>query len=360
VLQRLLESIDLPSDGANIVAARQLLSKGTPITRNNVQQLTRTLAKLEANAEDDFEAAAYLQANRLPITAATLELTKAMLRDPRALGRQIYSLRTAIGILANVLDPTDVENGMFDETQRLVEHVAEQLSERILIAGESGRSRFVEGLKKLFKDQGTSLEGRIAHILAGRADATDLEDDLRALLSQLVESARAMSDESSGAELRRAADLLRATASELADGLQAQQLMNAAEPDSGSERWLSFQLPFAEGMDDRPRTAELRIASEPGVGIDPNRLRLVFRLELERLKTVEVGIQIAGKRLVCSLASDCAYTLPLLHREFYSLRHALEELGYFVTAPSIKQIDGCDLDKGRDVPNELARIDLRV
>lgn len=364
-LGRLLESLDLPDDEPHLLAARQLLARGLPVTRGNVEQLTRTLARLRATTEADFEAAAYLRANSLPVTASTLELAKATLRDPHALGRQLHTVRTVLAMLADALESSPPMQGQAGgrDAQRLVEQAAQQLSQRILMAEGDDRFRLVESLRRLFKDQGTSLENRLAGVLAGEADLSGLEEDLRALLGRLMEAAQAAGGQArEETELRRAAALLRETAGELADGLQAQQLRNVAEPARGAEQWLSFQLPFSGRPGDYPRTAELRIGREPGKEIDADHLRLVFRLELERLRTVEVRLLIVGKQLTCSLASDSKDSVPLLQGEFGSLEQALEGLGYSVVQAGVSLLaerEGSEAG-GKGVPEQLPRVDFRA
>lgn len=363
-LGRLLESFDLPSDEQHLLAARQLLAWGIPITRENLRQLIRTLAHIGAKTASDFEAAAYLRANNLPITTSTLELASALLEDPHSLGRQLHTLRTVLAMLADALEPSasQLENERVGKMRQLVEQAAQQLSQRILMSEAGDRSRLVESLQRLVKDQGTSLEARLAGVLAGEAEISELEGDLRALLGQLVDTALTVNREGRGdVDLRRAATLLRATATELADGLQAQQLRNVAEPAPGQERWLSFQLPVSVQKEEYPRMAELRIGHEAGDKIDPNRLSLVLRLELEQLKTVEMRMQICGQQISCNLASDREATVPLLQGEFEILRQTLETLGYSVATARFGLLDPKNvLDEVKNSPEQLSRVDYRV
>ncbi|MGI5837860.1 MAG: flagellar hook-length control protein FliK [Chloroflexota bacterium] len=365
-LAKLLESIDLPLDEQHLLAARQLLARGIPITKDNVQRLIRTLAQLGANSEADFEAAAYLRANNLPITGATLELTKAMLRDPNSLGRQLYGLKTALATLADALESCSHqgEQARVGEMRQLVEKAAQQLSQRMVMSEGEDRSRLVVSLRRLFTDQGTSLEARLSKVLAGEIDISELEGDLRALLGRLIDTAQTVAGEGRGdAEIRRAAGLLRATATELADGLQAQQLRNVAEPTAGAAHWLSFQLPVSRSEEGHPRMAELRIGGDASGQIDPNRLNLVLRVDLEQLKRVEIRLQISGQQLFCNLASDRGDTLPLLKDGFDTLRQALDALGYSVISTGFELLDPQDGLADADIkeaPKQLSRIDVRI
>ena len=364
-LARLMESLDLSADDLHLSAARQLLARGLPLTRENVEQLVRTLVRLGATGEEDFQAAVCLRASNLPITASTLELVKATLRAPIDLGRKVHNLRGVLAAVSDALEsaPPAEDDPAGRDVQQLVERAAQQLSRRIVSAEGDDRSRLVDSLQRLFKDQGTSLESWLARVLAGEADLAELEGDFRVLLGRLAEAARSAGSLSHELpELRQNLALLREAVPELADGLLAQQFRNAAEPSAGAERWLSFQLPLADQLGERPRTAELRIGRNPAGGIDPDRVRLVLRLELERLRTVEVRLQIVGKQATCGLASDCEGTLPVLKEHFGSLLQALEGLGYVVARPTFSLLGegGEPSAPTAAVPDSLPRVDFRA
>ncbi len=361
-LARLLDSAGLPDDEIHLFAARALMARGLQLTRESIEGLVRTLSRLGVTAEADFEAATYLKAGGLPITPSTLDLAKAGMRDPNGLGRQLHAVRTLLAMLAEAMEISSLREGLeVREAEQLVERAVRELSQRILLSEGEDRSRLVASLRRLAGDQGTSLEARLAAVMAGKTDARELESDLRVLLGRLVEMAQSIAVQTQEeGELQRLAALLRETVSDLSDGLQAQQLKNAIQ--QGPEQWFSLQLPFSEKPGDYPRAAELRISRKPGREIDPEQVRVVLRLEMERLKTVEVTLQIVGKQLTCSLASDSERAVPLLQGETNSLQSALEGLGYSVAPPSVGLLaqGGEAPSPSREVPDQLLRVDYRV
>ncbi len=188
VLTKLIESYDMPADRPHLYAARQLLARGLPVSRENVEQLTRTLARFGATAEADFQAATYLQASGLPLTRSTLAVIRSSLENPALLGQQVHQLQQTLSWLAELLESLTVEKDLSQgEFRRLVKGAAQQLSQRIVQADGEDRAALVESLRRVFKDQGTSLENRLARVLSGDLDPAELEGDLRFLLTRLAQ-----------------------------------------------------------------------------------------------------------------------------------------------------------------------------
>ncbi len=391
VLARLLGSYELPVDEPNLQAARQLLARGLPLNKESIEQLTRTMARLGASEEMDFQAATYLQANRLPITASTLAVMRAYLESPATVGGRLHQLGRTLASLAELLRALSVEEPLQDEDlQGRVDQAAQQLSERIVAAGGEDRARLVESLRRVFKDQGASAENRLARVLTGSADPAELEGDLRVLLGRLAEmvseatgktempgavaekppAARAISRDGAvlrtllpeSPELRRLLAQLDDLAPELADLIQAQQLKNAGQPRDSSEQWLAFQVPISGTPRQLPQTAELRISRRAGGKIDPQRVRLVLQVELERYQRVELRLDVLGNQVNCHLAGSNEDAVQALRERFPSLQEGLERLGYRVGAAAFGLLSG-EPDPTAvavAVPQRLVQVDLRA
>lgn len=389
VLTKLIESYDLPADRPHLYAARQLLARGLPVSRENVEQLTRTLARLGATAEADFQAATYLQASGLPLTRSTLAVIRSSLENPALLGQQFHQLQQTLSWLAELLESLTVEKRLSQvEFRRLVKGAAQQLSQRIVQADGEDRAALVESLRRVFKDQGTSLENRLARVLSGDLDPAELEGDLRFLLTRLAqmvsadrppvpqrtpeasrvpqESGRVQPEAGRASqespELQRALVHLQRAGPELAEALQVQQLRNSAQPRDPSEQWLAFQVPLSGLQGEPPRTVELCISCRPNRKVDPGGVRLLLRLDLPRLERVEVRLELLGKQIKCHLASSSGASLPVLREEFSSLQGGLERLGYTVGAPGFGMLaaEPDPTEIAVEVPEQLTQIDVRV
>ncbi len=389
VLTKLIESYDLPADRPHLYAARQLLARGLPVSRENVEQLTRTLARLGATAEADFQAATYLQASGLPLTRSTLAVIRSSLENPALLGQQFHQLQQTLSWLAELLESLTVEKHLSQvEFRRLVKGAAQQLSQRIVQADGEDRAALVESLRRVFKDQGTSLENRLARVLSGDLDPAELEGDLRFLLTRLAqmvsadrppvpqrtpeagrvpqESGRVQPEAGRASqespELQRALVHLQRAGPELAEALQVQQLRNSAQPRDPSEQWLAFQVPLSGLQGEPPRTVELCISCRPNRKVDPGGVRLLLRLDLPRLERVEVRLELLGKQIKCHLASSSGASLPMLREEFSSLQGGLERLGYTVGAPGFGMLaaEPDPTEIAVEVPEQLTKIDVRA
>jgi len=363
VLGQILQAYDLPDDLPYLFAARQLLARGLPLTGENIDRLARTLVRMGATEEEDFQAAAFLQANDLPVTESTISLARGALDRPLKMGWQIQQLQNAVLEAAAALHSAPMEEPSLEgQLVPLLDRAAAQLSQRLLSADGGDRSAVVDTLRRLFSDQGISLENRLARVLSG-GDPSQLEGDLRTLLGRLADMAMTV-----GAALKASPDLqraliqLREAAPDLANTLQSQQLSNAARPAHSSDQWVSFQIPVRSSDWGYPRTVELRISRRPGRKIDPQHVTLLLRLDLPRLQTVEIGLQILGRQISCSLSSDSAELLPVLRERFDALQEGLESLGYTVGRPSFALLSNEPeaADVAPVVPSLLGRLDVRA
>ncbi|HEX2922521.1 MAG TPA: flagellar hook-length control protein FliK, partial [Chloroflexota bacterium] len=358
ILGQILHAYDLPDDPPHISAAREFLARSLPLSREAIDRLARTLSRIGATEEEDFRAAVFLQANDLPVTESTIHLARSFLERPLQLAQQLRQLQMAVTEAAVALLATPQE----DDLGPLLDRAAGQLSQRLLSAQAGDREAIVDTVRRLFADQGVSLENQLARVLAG-GDPSQLEGDLRTLLGRLADMAmKAGAAASQHPDLQSALAQLSQSAPELADALQAQQLANAATPASQLDQWIVFQLPVSVGDRDGPRTAELRISKRPGRRIDPDHVRLLLRLDLPRLQMVEIGLQIVGPRVGCSLSSRNEETLPLLREQFGALRQGLEQLGYSVARPSFSLLskEPPATEPAPVVPARLGRLDLRA
>jgi hypothetical protein len=386
VLARLLESYDLSPVGPRLYAARQLLARGLPLTRENVEQLTRTLAGLGSTTEEDFQAATYLQANGLPLSRAALEVTRASLVNPAPLGSQLHQLRQALAWVTELWEALTAERGFPGEgLHRVIGEVMRQLSRRVLQTEGEDRAVVADRLRCLVKDQGTSLEHRLDMVLSGRLEPADLEGDLRLLLTRLAQAvppdgsatedvpekglaagAAGVPEGATAAipdnpDLRRVLAHVRRIVPDLVDTLQLQQLKNVSRPADRSEPWLAFQLPLSGPAGEPTRTAELRIGRRSGRKSGARGFRLLLRLDLPRLERVEVRVDLIGKQLGCRFAGSSA-SLPVLQGGFDALRQGLEGMGYTVGTPSFKPLtpEPDPMEVTAEVPQRLVRIDVRV
>jgi hypothetical protein len=363
ILGGILRSLDLPDDLPHLYAVRQLMVRGQPLSGDGIDRLARTLVRLGAVEEEDFAAAVFLQVNDLPVTESTISLARGALEKPLRLGQQLRQLQTAVSEAAVALLSAPPEEAPPEgELEPLLDRAATQLSQRLLSAGTGDREAMVDTLRRLFADQSTSLESRLAAVLAG-ADPEQLEGDLRTLLGRLADmAARAGAAPSQNPELQRALAQLSQAAPELANALQSQQLGNVVAPTTRADQWIVFQLPVSVGSRDEPSTAELRISRRPGRRIDPEHARLLLRLDLPHLRMVEIGLQIVGSRVTCSLSSSNDEALPLLREQFSDLRQGLEGLGYSVSRPffSLLAAEPAAAEAPSAVPTRLGRLDVSV
>ncbi len=363
ILGQILQANDLPGDPPHIYAARQLLARGQPLSGEGIDRLVRTLARIGATEEEDFRAAVYLQSNGLPVTEATVSLARSILERPFQLGQQLRQLQAAVSEVAVALLSARQNDPLLEgDLGPLLDRAAGQLSQRLLAAEAGDREAFAGTLRRLFADQAVSLESRLARVLAG-GDPAQLEGDLRTLLGKLAGMAtKAGATASQHPDLQRALAQLSQTAPQLADSLQAQQLSNSAAPSPRADQWVVFQLPVSVGGRESPGTAELRISKRPGRKIDSDHVRLLLRLDLPRLQMVEVGLQIVGPRVSCSLSSNNEEAMPVLREQFGSLREGLEGLGYSVARPSFTLLskEPAGVESRPMVPPRLGRLDVRA
>ena len=370
VLLRLIDSYDLPGDQAHLYAARQLLGRGLALTRENVEQMARSLVKLGATSEADFQAGAFLQTSGLPLTRSALEIVRSVVTNPVPMGPRMRELQQTIAWLAELLQATAEEEGLPERDLReLADEAARQLAQRIVRAEGMDRTAIAETLRRVCKDQGTSLENQLARVLSGYLEPGELEGDLRALLTRLADIAAgsgALTSDAAGATPGDAAKQqalvhLSRVAPGLTGALQTQQLKNAAEPELPAEPWLAFQVPMSGPPGEQIRTVDLRISRRADGGVDPKRVRLLLRLELPQLQKVEVRLDLLDKQINCYLSSSSGESLPVLRDQFASLRGGLERLGYLVGVPRFglltTEVDPTDV--AVEVPACLVRVDVR-
>jgi len=375
VLAELVESYDLPADRAHLFAARQLLARGMAVGREEVAQLARTMASLGATEEADFQAATFLLAADLPLTASAVAVVRAYLEAPGPLGRRFHQMQQTLAWALQLLEALEIEMG---DVPRPVRHLlgmaAEALSARVVRAFQGDKLALMEALRLAVRDQGTSLEHLLRGVEAGDLGPADVESDLRCLLGRLgvavspdvpgrgggmaPDQGREWAGGPMGRpELQEVLRHVGRLGPALADVLQLQQMRNAASPDG----WVVFQVPCLSRDGGPPMSAELRVGVRSSGGSAPRTTRLLLRLDLPRLRRVEVRVELAGRRIGCRVAGD-AEALPMLEDEFGELKAALEALGFEVGDPRFGPlaVEPDPLEVASAVPERLPRVDLRV
>jgi hypothetical protein len=251
---------------------------------------------------------------------------------------------------------------------RLLSVVAETLDRLPLLddrAVDEGPDGLASQIRRVIADQGTPVEAKLARVLEGLVNRSDLDrllaGDLKTTLHALVRETHAHLD--AGAADRLPTEALRdlRTTGQQAEALlgqvELQQLANAApRPDGQAPTYLVLQLPLPGGRESQ--TAQIRIRQESDgktARIDPKNVHVVFQFELQHLRTIRVGIRVVDRRMSCQIGSSDPAVTELLAQRADELRSGLTGLGYAVDPVKTAVLTAADLAPPPSAETPVAR-----
>lgn len=256
MLTDLLESLGLPIDARHLESSRQLMSQRVPLTRENIEQLSRQTVQAGGGSPQDFQAAAFLFARDLPITAHSLVLVRTYLQNPDALPRQFQQARLALAEAAELLRSGGLGDiGEAANPRELVDMAESLLASMVSTVDEGDHAVLLSSLRVTIRDLGASIENELSRELLETGGGVEEEVDPKALLRELghaVESAARRAP-----EIRAALATVQEAIQKLADRLQPQQPQGPAslvegEPPSPQQPQTAVPL---EGAPASPRQA---------------------------------------------------------------------------------------------------------
>ena len=197
-------------------------------------------------------------------------------------------------------------------------------------------------LARIVEHFGRSLESRLAQ----GAPAAETTTDIRALVARMQAQVAEAIPGSSGAERETLMTLL-STLRELADGLEANQMLNSAPATrSDSLDYYVFHLPIK--TEDGWESGELRLYKRDGEQeLDPENANIRLRLDMRHLGPVDVGMNFQGDSVSCHFhceqleavrrledtAPELAQAIDGLGRRVGAIRHSLHPVEIRVDAP---------------------------
>lgn len=317
LIQSLLQQAGLPANAETVTIAKMLLASGLSVEAELVQELYRALQHIGKWTEGDALAAALLKSAGLPVTPATVDLSRLQLPS---LGEMLQHLHEQVQSLLNG-KPTPELAALAKEAQ--------QLLSTILLQAEPDPDLLQQKLQLAIQTIGRSIERELADLIRQLASQ---EDRLSKGLLGLVLLRRELAKENHHPALVAEID-------RFIDGLRLLHFLNA-QPDTTSTQgqWLRLNLPIAGLVYSRQTDAssqaypqvELRIAylpDEQPPAIDAKQTRFVVRVALED-GSVAVDVSVAQRKVGIQVTAS---TQPLLERaeqQLPSLQQGFEQLGY--------------------------------
>ena len=408
----LLTSQRLPSDSTNLLIARTLIRNSMPITNALVMGARNALSFIDAPTAEEMDAAIYLLLKDLPVTPQSLELAKVSLLQPNNLGARVQELTAQ---LRELLAQTAQNSGVPMLPRPLLDLAHQVLQDLPQLVPDHTQSQTFAALLPQVLDQiATPTESRLARLLendaivpsgrealsppttakgtviiepqrlpSGEHPSVVQEDGRQALPATirhpLLEVSRdfrqqlaLFNDELAQAanELprhHRVAPLLQelqVTIREMLTMVEAEQLSNAGmPPPTQAQGYYAFHLPVAMPGQHTTETAEVRVYYHGGQSnkrVDPENAHLAFLLEMSRLGSVEVHVDLYQKHLRCRIECANREATDLFQESSSELQERLQEIGYAVD--SIRSIIGSPAETRTEhsVAPRLSQIDIRA
>ncbi len=408
----LLASQRLPSDSTNLLIARTLIRNSMPITNALVMGIRNALSFIDAPTAEEMDAAIYLLLKDLPVTPQSLELAKVSLLQPNNLGARVQELTAQ---LRELLAQTAQDSAVSMLPRSLLDRVRQVLQDLPQLVPDHTQSQTFAALLPQVLDQiATPTESRLARLIENDAlvpswreallpptttkgtviiepqrlpsedhPSVVQEDGRQALPATirhpLIEVSRdfrqqltLFNDElaQAAAELPRHYRVtpllheLQVTIREMLTIVEAEQLSNAGmPPPTQAQGYYAFHLPVAVPGQHTTETAEVRVYYHGGQSskrVDPENAHLAFLLEMSRLGSVEVHVDLYQKHLRCRIECANREATDLFQESSSELQERLQEIGYVVD--SIRSIISRPAETRTEhaVAPKLSRIDVRA
>lgn len=408
----LLASQRLPPDPTNLLIARTLIRNSMPITNALVMGARNALSFIDAPTVEEMDATIYLLLKNLPVTPQSLDLAKSALLQPNNLGARVQALaaqlrellaqtaqdsatamlsRPLLALAHQVLQ--DLPQLVPDHTQsQTFAALLPQVLDQIATPTESRLARLIEndalvpsGREALLPP--TTAKGTVIiepqRLASGDHPSVVQEDGHQALPATirhpLLEVSRDFRQQlilfndglaQAAAELprhHRVAPLLQelqVTIREMLTIVEAEQLSNAGmPPPTQAQGCYVFHLPVTVPGQHTTETAEVRVYYHGGQSnkrVDPENTHLAFLLEMSRLGSVEVHVDLHKNHLACRIECSNGEAAALFQESSGELQERLQEIGYSVD--SIRSVISrpAEACSEHSVAPSLSQIDIRA
>ncbi len=334
-------------------------------------ELTSAAPGLFSN--EDIAAAVFLKSSNLPITPDTLAIIKEHFTAPRAFADQVEVVENLLSNLAQA-EP-DLPPGIMS-SWATVRELAHQIQARLpAVRAESllaQDQQMVVAVKDALVTLGVSVENKLLRAIAGAFDRAALDGDLRVLLARLADKAdEVMNNQDSSAVLRRELAQLRDGVRTLLGQVEYSQLANST--DAGARpvqnNYYLFQIPLfgRPGESQQPASLKVYYRGEQGKKLDINNIRVVFRLEMQNLKTLEIDLMIHNRQIDPRISSLSKEINQFIAERTDELDKSLKGLGFQMNDVHFDLLDEYQVeDEPLDqqltpvIPGRVFKVDFRV
>lgn len=411
-LSDLLASQHLPADSTTLLIARTLIRNSLPVTSAIVLAARNALSFIEAPHPDDLDAAVFLLLKDLPVTRESLELAKGALLQPNNLGARVHALAAQLLELLAQIEPGSAAATLPPRLPVLAQQVLHDLP--LLVPDQAQGQAFAALVRQVLDQIATPTERRLARLLENAGfvplEPEALPPPTTAKGAVIIELPRLPPTEHSGVaqedghqelpvlirhqslevtrdfrqqlallknELAQAAaelprhhpvapmlQELQATIREMLTMVEAEQLSNAGMPQpTQAQGYYVFHLPVAAAGQDAADTAEVRIyyqRQNHGKRVDLENAHLAFLLQMSRLGTVDIHVDLYQKHLRCRIDCSNQEATELFHDSTSELQERLQAVGYIVDSIRAVIADSPNTrSKGGSMP-PLFTIDVRA
>ncbi len=412
-LGELLVAQHVPTDPTNVLIARTLIRNALPITRAIVLAARHTLSFIDVPTAEDVDAAIFLMVRELPVTPQSLELTKGALLQPHSLGAHVRALAIQLVELLSYIARDGTASPLPQPLLALAQQVLQDLP---LLVLEHAQDRALAALIRQVLDQiATPTEARLAQFLAETASVSpgrEAHHPPAAAANQIViieplplasegrptfapgdghhafQALLSHPSQEPARDFRRQLALLRVTVAqvmaelprhhsatpllhqlqttirELISMVETEQLTNAGmPPPTQAQGYYLFHLPVAVVGQNVTDTAEIRLyyqRRDHTKRVDPEKAHLAFLLQLSRLGSVEVHVDLYRKHLRCRIECTRQEATDLFQQSSSELEERLQDIGYVVDA--IRSVTTCSPEAHSEQPSTsgLFKIDLQA
>lgn len=412
-LSELLVAQHVPVDPTNVLIARALIRNALPITKAIVLTARHTLSFIDVPTAEDADAAIFLMVRELPVTPQSLELTKGALSQPHSLGAHVRALAIQLVELLSHIARDGTASLLPQPLFALAQQVLQDLP---LLVLEHAQDRALAALIRQVLDQiATPTEARLARFLAETAFASsrreahhppaataneiviieplpltsegrptfapgdghhafqaplsrpsqeparDFRQQLALLRTMAVHVMAELPRHHSAAPLLHQ---LQTTIRELISMVETEQLTNAGmPPPTQAQGHYLFHLPVAVAGQNVTDTAEVRLyyqRRDHTKRVDPEKAHLAFLLQLSRLGSVELHVDLYRKHLRCRIECSRQEAADLFQQSSSELEERLQDIGYVVDA--IRSVTTCSPEAHSEQPSTsgLFKIDLQA
>jgi len=303
---RLLEQNHLPATVSNLMMARALLRQHLPVTNSLISELAEALSEYGPWGSKEADAAAALQAARLPLSGQSIALAS---RQPAKISDSISQLIRLLNDMASPDLPPEVLKQL---------ELNMWLLNGIILDGEEETARLAEQFKMALETLGRSLENDLFEG-SQNSESSFSEISLRSLarLQKMLEQVGR----------NEAAEAI----GEFLEDLRLNQFLNA------KPEWLEINLPIQNTKTDEGlSTARLRITRESkSKSINLDSTRIILQVDINSDETVEVDLTVMGRQLRILVTAPNPIWSEHAENELSSLEQAFQGLGFMLKETKI-------------------------